>query len=168
MVIAHSQYQKSKRISIFLSMQDEIETEEIIRDIFQQGKTCFIPRYQFNSNHMDMVKLASPEEISSLPKTSWNIHQPGEEEVREEALSTGSLLSNITSKPTGIRVCKGEAVNCSSVGPSLFIHLPLPVRNREKEERIRSLTVLLDKNLPCFLSNQDKSPKNHLSSLKHF
>lgn len=70
-------------------MQDEIETEEIIRDIFQQGKTCFIPRYQFNSNHMDMVKLASPEEILSLPKTSWNIHQPGEEEVREEALSTG-------------------------------------------------------------------------------
>ncbi|KAM8958069.1 5-formyltetrahydrofolate cyclo-ligase isoform 2-T2 [Lycaon pictus] len=90
-VIAHSQYQKSKRISIFLSMHDEIETEEIIRDIFQQGKTCFIPRYQFRSNHMDMVKLASPEEISSLPKTSWNIHQPGEDEVREEALSTGGL-----------------------------------------------------------------------------
>lgn len=38
---------------------------------------------------MDMVKLASPEEIFSLPKTSWNIHQPGEDEVREEALSTG-------------------------------------------------------------------------------
>ncbi|XP_006905386.1 5-formyltetrahydrofolate cyclo-ligase isoform X1 [Pteropus alecto] len=90
-VIAHSQYQKSKRISIFLSMQDEIETEEIIKDIFQQGKTCFIPRYQFQSNHMDMVKLASPEEIFSLPKTSWNIHQPGEDEVREEALSTGGL-----------------------------------------------------------------------------
>ncbi|XP_033708136.1 5-formyltetrahydrofolate cyclo-ligase isoform X1 [Delphinus delphis] len=90
-VFTHSQYQKSKRISIFLSMQDEIETEEIIKDIFQQGKTCFIPRYQFQSNHMDMVKLASPEEISSLPKTSWNIHQPSEVEVREEALSTGGL-----------------------------------------------------------------------------
>ncbi|XP_021107848.1 5-formyltetrahydrofolate cyclo-ligase isoform X3 [Heterocephalus glaber] len=72
-------------------MQDEIETEEIIKDIFQQGKTCFIPRYQFQSNHMDMVKLASPDEISSLPKTSWNIHQPGEDDVREEALSTVSL-----------------------------------------------------------------------------
>ncbi|XP_063105859.1 5-formyltetrahydrofolate cyclo-ligase isoform X1 [Cavia porcellus] len=90
-VLAHSQYQKSKRISIFLSMQDEIETEEIIKDIFQQGKTCFIPRYQFRSNHMDMVKLASPDEISSLPKTSWNIHQPAEDDVREEALSTGGL-----------------------------------------------------------------------------
>ncbi|XP_010592086.1 5-formyltetrahydrofolate cyclo-ligase isoform X3 [Loxodonta africana] len=90
-VIAHSQYQKSRRISIFLSMQDEIETEEIIKDIFQQGKTCFIPQYQFQSNHMEMVKLASPEEISLLPKTSWNIHQPAEGEVREEALSTGGL-----------------------------------------------------------------------------
>ncbi|XP_068415241.1 5-formyltetrahydrofolate cyclo-ligase isoform X7 [Eschrichtius robustus] len=91
-VFTHSQYQKSKRISIFLSMQDEIETEEIIKDIFQQGKTCFIPRYQFQSNHMDMVKLASPEEISSLPKTSWNIHQPSEVEAREEALSTEAGL----------------------------------------------------------------------------
>ncbi|XP_030891101.1 5-formyltetrahydrofolate cyclo-ligase isoform X6 [Leptonychotes weddellii] len=89
--MAHSRYQKSERISIFLSMQDEIETEEIIKDIFRRGKTCFIPRYQFQSNHMDMVKLASPEEVSSLPKTSWNIHQPGEDEVREEALSTGGL-----------------------------------------------------------------------------
>ncbi|XP_076984655.1 5-formyltetrahydrofolate cyclo-ligase isoform X1 [Tamandua tetradactyla] len=92
-VIAHSQYQKSKRISIFLSMPDEIDTEEIIKDMFQRGKTCFIPRYQFQSNHMDMVRLASPEEISSLPKTSWNIHQPGEDEVREEAFSTGSCQS---------------------------------------------------------------------------
>ncbi|XP_006870963.1 PREDICTED: 5-formyltetrahydrofolate cyclo-ligase [Chrysochloris asiatica] len=90
-VIAHSQYQKSKRISIFLSMHDEIETEELIKDIFQRGKTCFIPQYQSQSSHMDMVKLASPEEISLLPKTSWNIHQPAEGEVREEALSTGGL-----------------------------------------------------------------------------
>uniref|UniRef100_G1LCH4 5-formyltetrahydrofolate cyclo-ligase n=2 Tax=Ailuropoda melanoleuca TaxID=9646 RepID=G1LCH4_AILME len=90
-VMAHSQYQKSRRISIFLSMQDEVETKEIIQDIFRRGKTCFIPRYQIQSSHMDMVKLASPEEISSLPRTSWNIHQPGEDEVREEALSTGGL-----------------------------------------------------------------------------
>ncbi|KAM5291391.1 5-formyltetrahydrofolate cyclo-ligase-like isoform 2-T2 [Glossophaga mutica] len=79
------------RQSRLLTQKDEVETEEIIKDIFQQGKTCFIPRYQFRSNHMDMVKLASPEEIPSLPKTSWNIHQPGEGEVREEALSTGGL-----------------------------------------------------------------------------
>ncbi|XP_073738246.1 5-formyltetrahydrofolate cyclo-ligase isoform X3 [Callorhinus ursinus] len=99
-VMAHSRYQKSKRISIFLSMQDEVETEEIIKDIFRRGKTCFIPRYQFQSNHMDMVKLASPEEVSSLPKTSWNIHQPEEDEVREEALSTGWGMTASTSQET--------------------------------------------------------------------
>ena len=38
-----------------------------------------------------MLKLASPEEIASLPRTSWNIQQPGEDEVLEEALSTGGL-----------------------------------------------------------------------------
>ncbi|KAI4529504.1 hypothetical protein MG293_020752 [Ovis ammon polii] len=40
---------------------------------------------------MDVLKLASPEEIASLPRTSWNIQQPGEDEVLEEALSTGGL-----------------------------------------------------------------------------
>lgn len=90
-VIAHSQYQKAQRISIFLSMPDEIETDEIIKDIFRRGKTCFIPRYRFQSRHMDMVRLASPEEVASLPRTSWNIPQPGEDEAREEALATGGL-----------------------------------------------------------------------------
>ncbi|KAF0876240.1 MTHFS ligase, partial [Crocuta crocuta] len=90
-VLAHSQYQKSKRISVFLSMQDEVETEEIIRDIFRQGKACFIPRYGSQGSHMDMLRLASPDEVALLPRTPWNIRQPGENEVREEALSTGGL-----------------------------------------------------------------------------
>ncbi|XP_068814456.1 5-formyltetrahydrofolate cyclo-ligase isoform X2 [Struthio camelus] len=91
-VIGHSKYQESKRIAIFLSMSDEIQTEEIIKDIFKQGKECFIPRYKPHSNHMDMLKLSSAEDISSLPLTSWNIHQPSDDDhVREEALSGGGL-----------------------------------------------------------------------------
>nr|XP_048723492.1 5-formyltetrahydrofolate cyclo-ligase isoform X2 [Caretta caretta] len=89
-VIGHSKYQESQRIAVFLSMQDEIETEEIIKDIFQRGKECFIPRYKPQSSHMDMVKLTSAEEICSLPLTSWNIHQPCDNDVREEALSVGA------------------------------------------------------------------------------
>nr|XP_026256300.1 5-formyltetrahydrofolate cyclo-ligase [Urocitellus parryii] len=117
-VMAHSQYQNSKRISIFLSMQDEIETEEIIKDIFQQGKICFIPRYQFQSNHMDMVKLESPEEISLLPKTSWNIHQPGEDDVREEALSTAliGLSAKEESLQQDYQIPKCNLVEGSTVG----------------------------------------------------
>uniref|UniRef100_A0A8D0H9H3 5-formyltetrahydrofolate cyclo-ligase n=1 Tax=Sphenodon punctatus TaxID=8508 RepID=A0A8D0H9H3_SPHPU len=90
-VTEHSKYQESQRIAVYLSMRDEVQTDDIIKDIFQQGKECFIPQYKPRSNHMDMVKLASYEEISSLPVTSWNIHQPGSDDVREEALTTGGL-----------------------------------------------------------------------------
>uniref|UniRef100_A0A7M4FIC0 5-formyltetrahydrofolate cyclo-ligase n=2 Tax=Crocodylus porosus TaxID=8502 RepID=A0A7M4FIC0_CROPO len=90
-VIGHSKYKESQRIAVFLSMQDEIQTEDIIKDIFNQGKECFIPQYKPQSNHMDMLKLASVEEISSLPVTSWNILQPSDDDIREEALSGGGL-----------------------------------------------------------------------------
>ncbi|KAM6352235.1 5-formyltetrahydrofolate cyclo-ligase isoform 2-T2 [Alca torda] len=91
-VIGHPKYQDSKRIAIFLSMPDEIQTEEIIKDIFKQGKECFIPRYKPQSNHMDMLKLSSAEDISSLTLTSWNILQPSDDDsAREEALA-GAFL----------------------------------------------------------------------------
>ncbi|XP_062819645.1 5-formyltetrahydrofolate cyclo-ligase isoform X1 [Anolis carolinensis] len=94
-VMQHAQYQASRRIAVFLSMPDEIQTDEIIKDIFHQGKDCFIPRYEPQSNHMDMVKLASYEEIASLPLTSWNIHQPAENDGREEALTAPEGLDLI-------------------------------------------------------------------------
>ncbi|KAM7039555.1 5-formyltetrahydrofolate cyclo-ligase-like [Acridotheres tristis] len=91
-VIDHPKYQESKRIAIFLSMPDEVQTEEIIKDIFKQGKECFIPRYKPQSNHMDMLKLSSAEDISSLALTSWNILQPSDDDTaREEALAGGGL-----------------------------------------------------------------------------
>lgn len=86
-VIEHPKYQASQRIAVFLSMPDEVQTEEIIKDIFQRGKECFIPQYKPQSNHMDMVRLVSCEEIALLPLTSWNIYQPAENDTREEALS---------------------------------------------------------------------------------
>ncbi|NXP81196.1 MTHFS ligase, partial [Ramphastos sulfuratus] len=91
-VLGHPKYKESQRIAIFLSMPDEIQTEEIIQDIFKQGKECFIPRYKPQSNHMDMLKLLSAEDISSLALTSWNILQPGDDDTaREEALAAGGL-----------------------------------------------------------------------------
>ncbi|XP_067873685.1 5,10-methenyltetrahydrofolate synthetase (5-formyltetrahydrofolate cyclo-ligase) isoform X2 [Heterodontus francisci] len=72
-------------------MADEIQTEDIIKDVFQRGKECFIPRYKSRSNHMDMLKLSSAEEIHHLPLTSWNIRQPTEDGLLEEALTSGGL-----------------------------------------------------------------------------
>ncbi|XP_072837682.2 5-formyltetrahydrofolate cyclo-ligase isoform X1 [Pogona vitticeps] len=112
-VMQHARYQASQRIAVFLSLPDEIQTAEIIKDIFQQGKECFIPRYQPQSNHMDMVKLASYQEIASLPVTSWNIHQPAEEDVREEALSAAEgldliLMPGLGFDRTGNRLGRGK------------------------------------------------------------
>ncbi|GAA6104411.1 5,10-methenyltetrahydrofolate synthetase (5-formyltetrahydrofolate cyclo-ligase) [Tachysurus ichikawai] len=73
-------------------MQDEVCTEDILRHVFSSGKVCFIPRYQSNSNHMDMLRLNSMEDLNSLPITSWNIRQPADSDTaREEALATGGL-----------------------------------------------------------------------------
>ncbi|XP_078386597.1 5-formyltetrahydrofolate cyclo-ligase [Cetorhinus maximus] len=90
-LIAHPKYQNCQRIAVFLSISDEIQTEDIIKDVFRHGKECFIPRYKSRSNHMDMVKLASAEEIHHLPLTSWNIRQPAEDGLPEEALTSGGL-----------------------------------------------------------------------------
>lgn len=37
-------YQKSKRVSVYLSTDNEINTIEIIKNLFEYGKKCFIPR----------------------------------------------------------------------------------------------------------------------------
>ncbi|XP_069671781.1 5-formyltetrahydrofolate cyclo-ligase-like isoform X2 [Periplaneta americana] len=72
-------------------MDDEIQTDEIIRNIFQTGKCCFIPRYSTNSSDMEMVRLHSLQDLENLPKTKWNIKQPLESDERENALLTGGL-----------------------------------------------------------------------------
>ncbi|KAJ8340359.1 hypothetical protein SKAU_G00349920 [Synaphobranchus kaupii] len=90
-LLKHPKYELCQRIAVFLSMNDEVCTKDIIEDIFKRGKECFIPRYFTNSSHMDMLRLASAEDMQSLPLTSWNIRQPGDEEEREEALATGGL-----------------------------------------------------------------------------
>lgn len=88
----HPKYVGCERIAVFLSMHDEVLTEEIIQEAFRQGKTCFIPKYQTNSNHMDMLKLHSLQDMKTLPLTSWNIQQPADDDnTREEALATGGL-----------------------------------------------------------------------------
>ncbi|XP_062998447.1 5-formyltetrahydrofolate cyclo-ligase [Elgaria multicarinata webbii] len=112
-VVGHSRYHASQRIAVFLSMPDEVQTEEIIKDIFQRGKECFIPQYKPGGNYMDMVKLASYEEIASLPLTPWNIHQPAENDVREEALSTAEgldlmVMPGLGFDRTGNRLGRGK------------------------------------------------------------
>lgn len=88
----HPKYMSAKRIAVFLSMDDEVCTQEIIKDVFKLGKSCFIPRYESSSSHMDMLKLNSLQDMETLPLTSWNIRQPAaDDNSREEALAEGGL-----------------------------------------------------------------------------
>ncbi|XP_036951808.1 5,10-methenyltetrahydrofolate synthetase (5-formyltetrahydrofolate cyclo-ligase) [Acanthopagrus latus] len=88
----HPKYVSCKRIAVFLSMDDEVRTEEIIKDVFKCGKSCFIPRYESSSSHMDMLRLNSLQDMETLPLTSWNIQQPAQDDTsREEALASGGL-----------------------------------------------------------------------------
>lgn len=76
---------------MFLSMNDEVHTGEIIKDMFKRGKSCFIPRYERSNSHMDMLQLSSVQDMESLPLTSWNIRQPADDDQsREEALAAGT------------------------------------------------------------------------------
>ncbi|XP_029983371.1 5-formyltetrahydrofolate cyclo-ligase [Sphaeramia orbicularis] len=91
-VVTHPRYLACRRIALFLSMDDEVRTDDIIADAFRRGKSCFIPRYERHSSHMDMLKLHSIDDIHTLPLTSWNIRQPADDDhSREEALSGGGL-----------------------------------------------------------------------------
>lgn len=89
---ALKRYQDSKRISIYLSTKDELDTSPILKHMFDTNKEAFVPRY--HGKTMDMVKLKSLEDYETLPLTKWNIKQPSLIECHENALETGKYLSD--------------------------------------------------------------------------
>lgn len=103
-------FQNSSRISIYLSTEDEISTTPIIRNIFESGKSCFVPRY--NKSVMEMVRLSSMKDYEDLPVTKWNIKQPRIGEERENALQTGGLdlviVPGVAFTSRGVRLGHGK------------------------------------------------------------
>jgi len=87
-------------------MDSEVQTKDIVSNIFDSGKMCYIPKYaneffklfyvfvnnfffRYTKSAMSMVKIKSVEDLESLPKTKWNISQPAYNDIREDALETG-------------------------------------------------------------------------------
>jgi 5-formyltetrahydrofolate cyclo-ligase len=89
LLLDREEYKNSKRVSVFLSMPDEIITLPIVKDILDANKQCFIPR--FEGPNMDMLRLYSIEDYNTLPETTRKIKQPSSSEERENALDTGGL-----------------------------------------------------------------------------
>ena len=63
--------------------------------MFETGKECFFPKYV--GPKMDMVRLKDWSDYDTLPVTSWNIKQPADDELREDALETGSGVAVVIS-----------------------------------------------------------------------
>ena len=81
-------YKSARSLSIFLHMPDEVRTTNILRDALEAGKKCYVPRYftDGGGREMEMVLLRDWDDYEGLPRTKWNIKQPADDEVRQEAL----------------------------------------------------------------------------------
>lgn len=82
------EYQTSKRVSLYLSTESEINTVPILQNIFDNKKEAFVPMYA--GKIMKMVKLESMEDYEKLPLTKWNIKQPFSSDTRDDASTTGT------------------------------------------------------------------------------
>ena len=98
-------YQTARSVAVFLSMDDEVNTDLILEDILHSGKKCYIPkyvldcfrclssyftfaRYYMKSSKMEMVRLRDRQDYRDLPVTKWNIKQPADDDIRQEALES--------------------------------------------------------------------------------
>lgn len=129
-VLSHPKYLTGKRLSIFLSMKDEINTDKVLKDALKTGKEVFIPKYV--GPKMEMVKLYSIEDYENLPETSWHIKQPhDEDDSRETALSSGGLdlilVPGLGFTRNGKRLGRGKGYydtyieKTESLGPKPFL-----------------------------------------------
>lgn len=46
-LLQSKKFQYSKRISVYLSRDIEVDTQAVLENIFSSGKECFIPRYEY-------------------------------------------------------------------------------------------------------------------------
>ncbi|KAL3866140.1 hypothetical protein ACJMK2_043469 [Sinanodonta woodiana] len=79
----------SHRVSLYLNMNDEVQTIGILKHLLASDHACFIPHY--SGSCMKMVQLKSWEDYLSLPETKWKIKQPKNTDDRPDALETGGL-----------------------------------------------------------------------------
>lgn len=90
-LLHHPKYLAAQSISIYVNMNAEISTREIIQHAFEVQKQVFIPRY--SSTTMDMVRIYSLNDLDSLPMTKWHIRQPAlDDNKREIATKTIDLV----------------------------------------------------------------------------
>lgn len=85
-MINHPYYKSAKRISLFMSTDQEIDTAPLISHIKARGGTAFVPQYA--GGKMKMLKLETGDE-DNMPLTRHGIAQHSKDQQREDALDEG-------------------------------------------------------------------------------
>lgn len=80
-------FRQSQRVSIYLSTSTELDTTELLCEMFRLEKMVFVPTYE--GKNMKMVRLRCMDEFQNLPMTKWNIKQPDFKDQREDAMTNG-------------------------------------------------------------------------------
>ncbi|XP_034652115.1 5-formyltetrahydrofolate cyclo-ligase [Drosophila subobscura] len=86
-VLQSEAFRQAQRVSIYLSTSGEVDTTELLCEMFRLEKMVFVPSYEGAS--MKMVRLRGMEEYENLPLTKWNIKQPDFKDNREDAMTNG-------------------------------------------------------------------------------
>jgi len=113
-LVEHPSYVRAKRISLYLHMDDEVRTLDVLKHALEAGKKCYIPRYFVGGipPRMEMLRLRDYEDYLSLPETAWKIKQPADDDTgRTEAMEDGLdlvLMPGMAFTSQGHRLGRGK------------------------------------------------------------
>ncbi|CAE6527644.1 unnamed protein product [Rhizoctonia solani] len=106
-------FRESRAVSCFLSMQGEVDTDGVIREILRTGKTLYVGEVdtdgvireilrtgktlyvpRMNGRVIDMLRVYDIEDLNALPAGKWGIREPEpmkDGEPRQDAMHSGDL-----------------------------------------------------------------------------
>jgi len=101
-IIQLPEWQKSKCIGIYLSMENELQTHLLIQHAFHTQKKILVPKIIGKSYH-DMVFYEAMDEkdISNFPRNRWGIPEPLDTYISQSSSVTNSIVDTTESSSTG-------------------------------------------------------------------
>lgn len=89
---------RSSRVCVYLAMGQECQTSRLLEAFFDQGRAVYVPRVTGSSRDaMRMLRVDSMRHVECLPRNSWGIPEPTDEEAArmEDGLAPGALIDAV-------------------------------------------------------------------------
>lgn len=93
-VLRTSQFKKARSVALYMSMQTEVQTLDLIRFCFEMNKEVYLPRCNTiflegrKRNLLSLLKIRSFEDILHLPRGNYNLLEPLD---GEDVMDKGNL-----------------------------------------------------------------------------